>query len=322
MIKRTLLTLVALSMSFASHAGTMGPVCTPGSVTVPCPDNKWDLGIQGLYLQPVYGSSRGYELGTNGEFRTVDTDFGWGYRIEGSYHFNTGNDIRLNWLHYDIQSNVGGFSGSYLQLLPPAGATLIPTTYAGFLDNRFNQVNLLMSQHVDMSARQSSRFYAGAQYADVKVNRTNYYQVPAIFLEATEGVRGMSNADFNGFGPSLGVDYFYSITPAFSVIANAAASLLYGSARADISAIYGNGLVVGSVYGSKKQVIPEWEVKLGANYAYPFAHGVLNIEGGYQAINYLDALPTLVTSGLVSTLTTSDFGMYGPYIGVKWLGNA
>jgi len=49
--------------------------------------------------------------------------------------------------------------------------------------------------------------------------------------------------------------------------------------------------------------------------------GTLNLEAGYQALNYFNAFQTLGTSGL-NSLTDTDFGLYGPYFGVNWVGNA
>ena len=49
--------------------------------------------------------------------------------------------------------------------------------------------------------------------------------------------------------------------------------------------------------------------------------GVLNLEGGYMSTNYFNALQS--QGGAISgSLASSDYGLYGPYFGLKYLGNA
>ena len=318
---KKILSLPALLYGGLAVAGSMGTVCVPGSVSVPCELNQWDFGIQALYLKPAYDSSLGY-ASSDTVFQRVQPSWGWGYRLEGSYHFDTGSDIDLNWSHYDVSDTLGTYSGRYVQLIPGRSSSLLAANYGLSVDNRYDQVNLVLGQQVNMGLRKHARFHAGLQYAKIRVDETSVYSItnPSFLLITGGGVTDLTNTDFNGVGPVLGIDYSYDLTPAFSITANTAGSLLYGTSRFNFATVYTNGLVVAPVYGSRKMVIPSLEAKLGANYAYALSHGELNLQGGYQVVNYFNALqgrPTL-SSGLLA----SNFGLYGPYLGVKWLGNA
>lgn len=323
MLKKTTFSVLGLAFCGMASAGMYStppaPTCTPGDVTVPCEATNWDVGIQGLYLKPLQSIGLNYVTVNNNNinYRSLEADWGWGYRVQGSYHYSTGSDITLNWSHYDVDGSLGRFpDGTYLQLTP-RGPVVLNAPNSLFLDNKYDQVNLVLGQHTDFGLVKNARFYTGLQYAKIQVEATRVFDTLAIFDPITNGgAAHVGTTDFNGVGPVIGIDYSYDLPHGLSLTANTAASLLYGSSRLNTATSYNNGLVVTSEYGSKKKMVPGLEAKLGANYAYEMAQGILNLEGGYQTVNYFNVLQT----GLIGA--GSNFGLYGPYFGLKWLGNA
>lgn len=323
MFKKTTLAVLGLAASGFAGAGTMGPVCTPGNVTVPCEARLWDLGVQALYLREGFDANKAYQhniVPFNGSHHTA---WDWGYRLEGSYHFNTGNDATITWVHYENDSNNDGFIG-VIPFSPQALPLSSPYRLAN--DTYFDQVNVVLGQHADFGLVKKMRFYGGLQYANINDNATsNFHLSPADLVPAgITSVYKYEKTDFKGFGPVVGIDYSYDVTDAFSVTANGAGSILYGTSRFDTGYV---GTPVGAVllgsYGSKKVIVPSLEAKLGVNYAYAMAQGVLNLQGGYQVTNYFNALQTVGIGGFPSTtVASSDYGLYGPYFGVKYVGNA
>lgn len=318
MLKKTSLALMGLVASGYVSAGTMGPVCTPGNVTVPCELKRWDLGVQALYLKSVYDADRAYKQVQLVPARFDDyQDWDWGYRLEGSYHFNTGNDVTINWTHYSDFASPGGLIGR-VDVFP----INFPHQFTGIYKNRLDQVNLVMGQHADFGLVKDMRFYGGLQYANIEVDDTNYYTLPFPVLGS---VHLFDNTDFRGVGPVWGIDYSYDLTSSLSVTANGEASILYGTGRYNLGYVAfpagPNGAVVRSIYASKKSIVPSLEAKLGLNYAYNMAQGVLNIEGGYQVLNYFNALQSQFLQNIGNPIANSDYGLYGPYFGVKYIGN-
>lgn len=304
MLNKKIIAALSLTFSGIGFAGTMGPVCLPGSVTVPCAMKQWDFGIQALYLKPTYSIEQDNFLPVSTDsINDISGKWSMAFALEGSYHFSTGNDISMDWTHYDATRR---------------------HDYLSFSQNtRFDQASLIFGQHVDFNSIKSARFYSGMQYANLHISRINSVSIPIAddfsLNPITARVFKQQNyADYNGIGPVLGIDFAYAIgASGFSLTANTATSVLYGTVRSNINASV-NGLVTAHPYSARKMMVPGLEEKLGLNYNTQFAQGQLSINGGYQALNYFN----VVTRAQTTQTALSDFGMYGPYLGVRWLGAA
>lgn len=336
-LKKTAVAVLALSSS-AVFAGTMGPVCSAVNVTVPCESTAWDVGGKALYFQPNIGASNAgaSKTITTGSGQTVDfgknPKWGWGFMIEGSYHFNTGNDLNLNWYHVGT-NRTGGFNGSRTLntnfapiLVDPVNISTGTATInkvSAKVDPKWDAVNLEFGQHVDFGENKSIRFHGGFEYARLTANTT---LSTAGSLSTSTGTTpsfsntSHNNPSYNGFGPRLGADMMYDWGNGLGIYANGAMALLAGSSK--YSTTVTNVLNARSITtsGSTNTVVPELEGKLGATYSYATAQGDLTLDVGWMWINYFNAVRASGANVLASP-DSGDFGLQGVYFGLKWLGN-
>lgn len=301
-LKKTAVAVLALGSS-AVFAGTMGPVCTPGNVTVPCESTAFDVAIHALYLKPVYDAAFGYVgARTNGDnlrFQDNDQDWDWGFRLEGSYHFSTGNDLTVNWTYFSNETDFRTGAGGNL-LGDFAGLNLDNTRVRW--EPTFNAVNVEFGQHVDFGEMKNIRFHGGVQYANIETEtRFQPLNVNVNYAKA--------KTTFSGFGPRTGMDMSYDFGNGFAMYGNAGAAILVGDSDFKLTVA---GLP-GSVRGEKTSIVPELEAKLGAKYTYAMAQGDLTLDAGWMFTNYFNVQHAAILE--------SDFGLQGPYIGLKYVGN-
>lgn len=308
-LKKTAVAVLALGSSVA-FAGTMGPVCAPGNVTVPCEMQAWDFGVQALYLKAARNSSSANYIADtelNGNNRLVDNDpdWGWGFKLEGSYHFLTGNDLNLNWYHLGDSKETRTFSGN-TSLINQVN----PGRQVFSIDPQWDAVNLELGQHVDFGQFKNIRFHGGVQYARIKNDiRVTGYNVAGV---NTYGYA--EDAKFTGFGPRIGTDMSFDMGNGFAVYANGAVAVLAGDSdlSATLTPVNPAGVAT-TVSGSRTTLVPELEAKLGAKYTYAMAQGDLTLDAGYMWVDYLNVQTT-------AALNDTDFGVHGPYVGLKWVG--
>jgi len=322
-LKKTALAVLAFGSS-AAFAGTMGPVCTPGNVTVPCESTAWNIGIQALYLKPSYTGGLdwvGASSNSSASYLTLvdnDPDWAWGFKLEGSYHFSTGNDLNLNWYHLGSKTTSTRLVNEFDF---PLFDVIFRSNELYSLSPRWDAVNLEFGQHSDFGEFKNIRFHAGVQYARIKTEtwRAGFDQITEDgVLDPLQTHRIATTSTFNGFGPRAGLDMSYDWGNGLAMYGNAAGALLIGTSKFSNYFTSNFGPLSHYTSGSRTTLVPELEGKLGLTYSWPMAQGDLTLDGGYMWVNYFDA--QMFTPFPAAVPTESNFAVNGPFLGLKWVG--
>jgi len=322
-LKAVAVAVMALGSSLAV-AGSMGPVCTPGNVTVPCEANSWGFGIQALYLEVLSNNNSwlsNYNLGSSSGERLYGYEKGleWGFRLDASYYFSTGNDLTLNWTYWkDPNDRRATITGRWAADQTGVLETAIDA------NTRFDQVNFELGQHVDFGEHKDIRFHGGVQYARIENNNANFNSLTGsvLFPDENFAQNVTTKQKFDGVGPRVGADMTYNFDNGFALYGNGATAILVGtSISRDDAPTTPTSRPVNSRYDA---IVPEIEAKLGGKYTWGgFAQGMLTLDVGYMVVDYIDALHYSNVDLVVSGLEIRDnihFGLSGPYAGIKWVG--
>jgi len=334
-LKTAALAVLALGVSGAATAGMYAPPpamgCTAGNVTVPCEKKGWMVGAEVLYVQVgnvgtvAETSVANTTNGVDETEQSFASDWTWGFRVEAAYLFGTGNDVNVNWTHFDKNSDqtlsADGddvLEGYYTEVTldDDESADTIDTT----VNNHFDAVNLEFGQTVNFGEKVTTRFHAGLQYAQIKQTVTqSAYDID----NSAEYNEDSEQNKFSGVGPRAGIDSAYSFGNGFSIFGNVAAGLLVGQETYNKTYTVTDeaGALDSEDTESSSQstfIVPEAEIKLGVAYSKPMADGDLKVQAGYQVDQYWSALD----SQNYESGSDGNFNFQGVFLGLNWTGNA
>lgn len=364
------ISLATAALALTASLGAYAAVPTdaqPFQVVVPNLKSGLEVTLEGLLLRPSNSDldyaatdTLGFVINpvvpsiafTNPKnVNSIDPGYNFGFRIGLGYIFqDSGNDVQLNWTHFDQSDddNVTAGPGQFLVtkfglILPNLTNFGIPSTLtaSGNVDSKLDAIDLDVGQYLDVGTRLRMRLFGGLRFARVESNVSDFYsaayQVPTLpptnilFTESDN-----LNSKFSGVGPRFGVDTSYHIGNCFGIVAHIAGALLVGSTDTDTQQNWALAVntVPGTVFTSQlntdsdntTRVVPAFDAKLGLDYTYIFANqSQLSLEAGYQWTQYIDAVDRLNNSlvdGVVGlgtvTRTTSSVGFDGPYLTLNW----
>lgn len=294
-LKKVALSVLILGNGIA-FSGVMGNVSPSELVTVPCDGHGWDFAAYALHLKTAYGEIlpriSSTDAAQNTALHALNPDWGWGFKFEASYHFDTGNDFILNWFYYGKRTDHRLLFGTEPNL-NFAETELRP---------KWGAVNAEFGQRTDFGAFKNIRFHGGMQYTRIA---THYLaNLDVVFMK------------YYGIGPRAGTDFTYAWGNGFTVYLNGAAAVLIGAQQFNLTT---DGTLdgVGAANASNNRIVPEMDFKLGVKYTYVLAQSDLSLDAGYFWTNYFQAQAVRTTSGLGGS---GNLALYGPYIGLKYMG--
>lgn len=269
----------------------------------------------------------------------ADYHFGFDVGVSGVFH-STHTMLMLNWerLHAEDSNSktvaAADMVGPFFEIGPDATPY---STATGKVDFHFDEVSLDYGVLVNFGSRTQTNFFAGVSYVSIKETLTSEYISSGGSFTRTI----TSPSKFQGAGPQLGMNFSYDIASGFRLVGDGAAALYVGPMKNSTTYDSTSPLlaplgispsnVQGTTVGSRTQVVPGFEGKLGFAYCYNFAeHYMFSLEAGYEAQIYLNAIQS-VDMGSEVTLNTiaapsvgvyartfqrtlSNFALAGPYL--------
>lgn len=323
---------LCLTISSATFAGGMVADETTGNVTVPCQRSAFQLGLYGMYFIPGYSDQLSYIFSnstvSNNSTRSnninihVNEHWNWSGMIEGGYHFNCGNDIMVSWFHAQNSDNQN-FISSNLSLSPLNIFDNFQYRNSSSSKLTFNRFDAEMGQQVYFGEVKDIRFHGGFEYVQLEFasNTNGTGVINASFTQTLNKA-----VKFNGFGPRIGMDLAYYMLNGLSVYGKGSIAALVGkSYSTNVSgyttpSVFAPGLT--TVWNDKRdnQIVPVLSLKTGFKYTKIVYQNVYSLDVGYLWSDYIAIAQNLNPN--TGRPSDANFYLQGPYVGIRWLGQA
>lgn len=317
--------VVGLSMAnLIAFAGTSGneiviPTGTP--LIAPESEGVWSVGLEALYLN---SNTPAYQYANTGPItsgtvdnETVSAGWGWGGEVDVTYLFpHSSTDLSASYMYVgqdnsDTLTSDGtrtSFVGGIFFAAPFSSMT-------GSVDQTLNAATLTIGQWFNIN-RLALHPFIGLAFSDIDLDgqSTGYN----IFDPAVADGTNSGHTDFTGVGPRAGINGAFNLGKGFTLVGTFAGDLLVGSSSTEFPYVQYTGTPSSGELDTENytSIVPELDAKLGLGYLHNFnLKTSLNIEAGYQVINYFNAVHFNALSAFFtnSINEASDVNYNGPY---------
>lgn len=312
----------------------------PFEVNIPALPPGFEFSITGFALRPN-SENLDYAVltrffsasNTNWHIKTLRPKYHFGFEVAGRYSFPcTGNDVRIDWMHYSR-----GDTSSVRILAPFQVGPRAQTAHQGKSDVKFefDTLHLDAGQSVNFGSRLQMRFFGGINVANIKeILITSHRDTTAI-----SNLKSEIFSKFGGIGPRFGADASYSLCHGWGIVGQIGASILTGSLKTSTKynsfsiALISQGIPENSKAISAtntSRIVPAIDTKVGINYSHLFGiNSIFTVEIGYQAASYLNAIKAYYPDSVVKNISTgtvtgasmakseTNFGINGPYLTIS-----
>ncbi len=314
----------------------------------PSPRPHFEVSGSLLFLQPSAGDFEQYATlvspfpipTPNWSNQSIDPKYSPAFRVGLRYMPTEFDDLGLDWTHLratdgaSVSATPSQFVGPPYSVGPPAGAAFTNGTATGSLQSSYDAANLNAGHTFCADCPFQLRVFGGVEFARLGENLTGAFQSGATSHSDT------TSSLFTGAGPRLGARGQYNVGQ-FQLFGEAAGAALIGTSQSGINfttaspLLSGIGITTnnqGLTSPNATQVVPSFDAKLGAAYAFPLTdYGFFKVELGYQVAVYFDAVNQYALSNVAGAplatgvyLATeqqlkTNLTVQGPYLQGSWL---
>jgi len=274
----TMLAVAGLAASLSAYAAVPTDA-QPFQLVVPNLKSGLEINLEGLLLRPS-NSTLGYGVispltpantpalpivvDSSQTLAQVNPDYNFGFRVGLGYIFpNSGNDVQINWTHFDHSTTDSVTAGAGEELTTAAGIVLpnftnnpriipidqgvnlvidndVSPTVSSTVNFKADAIDLDVGQYLDVGTRLRMRMFGGLRFARVETNQTDSAAfgvnenleivgaAPVLLGVGSYAETDSFNSKFTGVGPRFGIDTSYHIANCFGIVGHVAGALLVG----------------------------------------------------------------------------------------------